>query len=201
MKYLKDPIEKEIVIDKSRFICQLHPVSSIEEIEDILTKIRKEHREANHNCYAYTFDHMRLMKASDDGEPQKTAGVPMLEVLKHHELTDVLAVVTRYFGGIKLGAGGLVRAYTNAVTNALLDATLGYKNEKDVYEVLLPYHLYDTFLYQTKDKAIILDQVFESEIRVILYFNSSNIETLNQFFNNQLNYAFKEKLVVFEPLK
>lgn len=201
MYYLLDSIEKEIVIDKSRFICQLHPVNSLEEIEAILASTRKKHREANHNCYAYIFDRKRLMKASDDGEPQKTAGIPMLEVLKHHDLTDVLVIVTRYFGGIKLGAGGLVRAYTNAVTNALSFGQIAIKHQRQVYELTISYTSYDTFLYQTRDKVTLLDQIFAENITVRLYFNASSMVELNDYFNGKLDYIEKEIIEVLEPLK
>lgn len=109
-------------IKKSNFICTLIPVNSIDEINDQLKQIRKKYYDATHNCYSYILsqkDGTSLIKASDDGEPSQTAGVVILDVLQKNELTNVLAVVTRYFGGIKLGAGGLVRAYSSSTSGAV----------------------------------------------------------------------------------
>ncbi|WP_282022672.1 YigZ family protein [Priestia flexa] len=110
----------EIVIQKSRFICHAKRATTEKEAQDFIQKIKKEHWSANHNCSAYLIgERDQFQKANDDGEPSGTAGVPMLEVLKRKELKDTVVVVTRYFGGIKLGAGGLVRAYSNSVSEGL----------------------------------------------------------------------------------
>jgi len=119
MYYIQAEVKTELVIEKSRFIGQIYIVHSVEEAQATLERVRLLHKEANHNCYAYVIREGKEVKSSDDKEPAKTAGVPILEVLKHHELTDVLCVVTRYFGGVKLGAGGLIRAYTNAAAEAV----------------------------------------------------------------------------------
>ncbi|GAT71877.1 YigZ family protein [Microbacterium hydrocarbonoxydans] len=118
-------VEHELVIKKSRFIAQLAPVSSVEEADAVIAGIRKRYWDARHNCSAMVTGLLGdQARSSDDGEPSGTAGIPMLEVLRRRELTDVVAVVTRYFGGVKLGAGGLVRAYSSAVSEALDLATL-----------------------------------------------------------------------------
>ncbi|HZW83927.1 MAG TPA: YigZ family protein [Candidatus Deferrimicrobium sp.] len=111
--------ETEIIIQKSRFISKVMPVSSETEAKEELEKLRLLHREANHNVYAYRIG--RVERFSDDGEPSGTAGRPVLEVMRKEELDNILVVVTRYFGGILLGAGGLVRAYTQSA-KAGLDA-------------------------------------------------------------------------------
>ncbi|WLR41498.1 YigZ family protein [Bacillus carboniphilus] len=112
--------EHEIIVQKSRFICHIGRVTSEEEAQSFIEKIKKKHRQANHNCFAYLIgEQNHIQKTSDDGEPTGTAGVPMLEVLKKKHLHDTVVVVTRYFGGIKLGAGGLIRAYGSAVSAAL----------------------------------------------------------------------------------
>lgn len=117
---IKDETRHEIVIEKSRFICTLKRVKTEDEAKQFIQEIRKEHYNATHNCTAYIVGEDRMhQKSNDDGEPSGTAGIPMLEVLRKNELTDVAAVVTRYFGGIKLGAGGLIRAYSSAVSEAL----------------------------------------------------------------------------------
>ena len=109
---------QEIVIEKSRFICTLKKVHSEAEAQEFIKSIKKEFWDATHNCSAYIIDDL-AQRSSDDGEPSGTAGIPMLEVLRKNGLTETAAVVTRYFGGIKLGAGGLVRAYSGSVAGAV----------------------------------------------------------------------------------
>ncbi|MCQ5363641.1 YigZ family protein [Anoxybacillus salavatliensis] len=112
--------ETEIIIEKSRFISYVERATTEEEAIRFIQQIKKKHWDATHNCSAYLIgEHDRIQKANDDGEPSGTAGVPMLEVLKKKKLKNTVVVVTRYFGGIKLGAGGLVRAYGKAVTEGL----------------------------------------------------------------------------------
>lgn len=108
---------------RSQFICVLCHVESAEEATEIINRIKKENYEARHNCWAYLLKD-GSKRFSDDGEPQGTAGLPMLDVLEKSGITDVVAVVTRYFGGILLGAGGLVRAYSKAVSMAVNEAQL-----------------------------------------------------------------------------
>ena len=118
-------VEHETVIRKSRFLTRIEPVSSVEQADTVIAAIRKRAWDANHNCTAMVTGLLGdQARSSDDGEPSGTAGIPMLEVLRRRELTDVVAVVTRYFGGVKLGAGGLVRAYSSAVSEALDLASL-----------------------------------------------------------------------------
>lgn len=110
----------ETEIKKSRFICHLFRVAAEDEARVHIEVVRKEHWNANHNCTAWIIgDGMTSQRSSDDGEPSGTAGMPMLEVLRRREVTDTLAIVTRYFGGTMLGAGGLIRAYSGAVSEAL----------------------------------------------------------------------------------
>ncbi|MEB8341968.1 YigZ family protein [Streptomyces endophyticus] len=110
----------ETEINRSRFLCALAPAATEEEAQAFVARVRKEHPTANHNCYAYVIGaDASVQKASDDGEPGGTAGVPMLQMLTRRDMRYVVAVVTRYFGGVKLGAGGLIRAYGGAVGEAL----------------------------------------------------------------------------------
>lgn len=110
----------EIEINKSRFICALAPAATEQEAQEFIQRVRREHATATHNCYAYVIGaDGAIQKANDDGEPGGTAGVPMLQMLLRREVRYVVAVVTRYFGGVKLGAGGLIRAYGGAVGEAL----------------------------------------------------------------------------------
>lgn len=119
------PVDHELVIKKSRFLTHLAPVSSPDEADAVIAEARRRAWDARHHCSAQvTGLRGDRARSSDDGEPSGTAGMPMLEVLRRRELTDVVAVVTRYFGGVKLGAGGLVRAYSSAVSEALDHAAL-----------------------------------------------------------------------------
>ena len=111
--------ETETVVNRSRFICTLYRVATDAEARERISAHRKANWGATHNCTAYVLDDGQAARSNDDGEPAGTAGVPMLEVLRGRDLTDVLAVVTRHFGGVKLGAGGLVRAYGAAVSAAV----------------------------------------------------------------------------------
>lgn len=118
-------VDHELVIRKSRFLTHVAPVTSAEHADEVIADMKKRYWDAGHNCSAQvTGLRGDRARSSDDGEPSGTAGMPMLEVLRRRELTDVVAVVTRYFGGIKLGAGGLVRAYSSAVSEALDEAAL-----------------------------------------------------------------------------
>ena len=112
--------QAELMIQKSRFIGHIKRTETEEEAQAFIQQIKKEHSQATHNCSAYLIgEHDQIQKANDDGEPSGTAGVPMLEVLKKNELKDTTIVVTRYYGGIKLGAGGLIRAYSKSTSEAL----------------------------------------------------------------------------------
>ena len=119
---------QDMEIKKSIFITHILPVNSEEEAQQALADLRKKYKDATHNCYAWRINAERILeKSGDDGEPQGTAGHPMLHVLQMRKLTNVLAVVTRYFGGIKLGAGGLIRAYGRSVSEAIDQAGLARK--------------------------------------------------------------------------
>jgi len=114
------PVEHEIVVTKSRFITTIAPVTSVADADRVIAEVRRRRWDARHNCTAMVTGVLGdQARSSDDGEPSGTAGVPMLEVLRRRGLTDLVAVVTRYFGGVKLGAGGLVRAYSTSVSEAL----------------------------------------------------------------------------------
>ena len=127
---------------KSEFIGNLAPCKTEEEAIAFIQEIRRQHRRATHNCYAYILRDNNITRHSDDGEPSGTAGAPMLEVLKKEELTDVCCVVTRYFGGIMLGAGGLVRAYTNGAKIAVDAAQIKEMRMAEQMRLTLDYSLY-----------------------------------------------------------
>ena len=142
MRTVGGDIEYELVINRSRFICALARVPDEEAARAFVAVRRKAHWNATHNCTAYRVgEDGQVQRSSDDGEPSGTAGVPMLEVLRQRELTDVVAVVTRYFGGVKLGAGGLVRAYGRAVAEAVDAVGTVTLRRLPVITVTVEYHL------------------------------------------------------------
>ena len=137
------PGQAEQIIEKSRFICYVSPASSREEAEEFIDSIRKKHRDATHNVPAMVLgDKMQIQWGSDDGEPQGTSGAPIVQMLVSQGITNVVIVVTRYFGGIKLGTGGLVRAYTSSAKLGLDAAGVGGVYEMEVLEYEMDYASY-----------------------------------------------------------
>lgn len=125
MRTIDKPYFYEQIINRSRFICSLYPINNIQEANQLLTQTRKQYYDATHNCYAYILgDNGEITKNSDDKEPAQTAGIVIYDVLKKNNLTNVLAIVTRYYGGIKLGAGGLIRAYSTSTSQTVNQAEL-----------------------------------------------------------------------------
>ena len=179
---------QENVIEKSRFICTLKKVNSEAEAQEFIKAIKKEFWDATHNCSAYIVDEM-AQRSSDDGEPSGTAGLPMLEVLRKNKLTNTAAVVTRYFGGIKLGAGGLVRAYTNSVAEAVRATGIAQK-------VLVSRF---SFMYDLNDVGKILNILYQQQLfeiadveyglqaKVILKMKDSDKETAEAWLTESLN--------------
>lgn len=179
-------------IKKSDFICTLIPVNSMEEVNEHLKSLRKKYYDATHNCYSYILtdkDNNSIVKASDDGEPSQTAGVVILDVLQKNELTNVLAVVTRYFGGIKLGAGGLVRAYTKSVTEALVNTEI--IEIKKGYKITIEFD-YEQVKYidNLLKNNIILNKEFNDKIIYTFLIEETDLEKLNN-----LNIKHKENIL------
>lgn len=201
LRYIKNYYENTIIINKSKFIGQIYSVSTIDEIQEILKNTRKKYYDATHNCYAYILgDNQEIQKCSDDGEPQKTAGAPMLDVLKKQQMTNILVIVTRYFGGILLGAGGLVRAYSEATAKAL-DISIKYI-KKDVLEIVLPlsYKAYNQVvnldyinivdINYTMDVicTIRIDKEYESKF-------TADINNILQEYDNTYEFELKNELI------
>lgn len=184
MYYLKERIEHKLVIERSEFITIIEPLESMDRIPKILKEVRKKYPKATHYCTAYIFENSQ--GSNDDGEPSGTAGVPMLEVLNKHELTNVFAVVVRYFGGIKLGAGGLIRAYAKSVAQALIDAPLLKQLLTHNYEV--------TFNY---DQIGLIDRLFEGFIQDKTYLTDV---TYTLSFTDNLN-LIEEHRHLFKKMK
>lgn len=170
----------EIVEKKSRFIGHIAHVETEEEALAFLEEIRTRHRMARHNVYAYVLRNGRV-RYSDDGEPQKTAGMPTLEAIQHADLTDVAVVVTRYFGGVLLGTGGLVRAYT-ASAQAAIDAARTVVISKCVEVVTeLPYSLYEQALRVAEAcEARVVDTSFTDAVLITLRMLDGTQEPLVQ---------------------
>lgn len=161
MYVLKENVSNEIIIKKSKFICFLYNVQTEEEIDKILNKLKEEYKGATHYCYAYTLKNKQ--KYNDDKEPSGTAGMPMLDILLKNDLTNTLVVIIRYFGGIKLGAGGLVRAYSNTVTETLKKAEKIEYKEYITIEVETDYENIKKLDYLLKDYEII-EKKFDDKI-------------------------------------
>ncbi|GEK31451.1 YigZ family protein [Kurthia zopfii] len=150
----------ELIISKSRFIAHCSRAESEDEALDFILKIKKEHSSATHNCSAYLIgEHDQIQKANDDGEPSGTAGVPMLEVLKKQGLKDIVVVVTRYFGGIKLGAGGLVRAYGKATTLGIEAAGIVECRLHALIKISVDYTLLGKLEHEIRNSDYLLDRI------------------------------------------
>lgn len=156
---IKENVNAEIVVKKSKFICNLIKAETQEEAEHIIKQIKKKYYDARHNCIAYRIleDEKIIEKSSDDGEPSGTAGGPMLNILQKNNLCNVVVVVTRYFGGILLGTGGLVRAYSDATLEAI---DISQKVEKCLgieAEVEIEYNNLETFKYYCRINNIFIE--------------------------------------------
>jgi len=179
-------------IKKSRFICHVKRVYSEEEARAFIAAIKKEHYKATHNCSAFIIgEKSDIKRTSDDGEPSGTAGVPMLGVLEKHELTNLCVVVTRYFGGIKLGAGGLIRAYAGSVALAIKEIGLVEIKEQAGLRLRLSYSKYQDFTNFLKVQNLEeTDTIFTELVDTTIYIDKNIKETtkrnLTEFFNGKI---------------
>ena len=162
--------EARFIEKKSEFIGYLCPVQTEEQAVAFIEEIRAMHRKATHNCYAYILRENNAARHSDDGEPGGTAGVPIYEVLRKEGLTDVCCVVTRYFGGVLLGAGGLVRAYTKGAKDAVDAAQIKCMAEAVKLAVTVDYGLYGRLAQVFADfDARVEDERFADNVRIVLH--------------------------------
>jgi uncharacterized YigZ family protein len=172
---LAAPATSRVEIKKSVFLGVVAPISGIEAADALIASQRKEHYSARHHCTAMILgEDGEIQRSNDDGEPSGSAGLPMLTVLRHHNLTDVVAVVTRYFGGTLLGVGGLIRAYTDAVNLALEGASFIHYTDGLEFQVVLPFavagdleHLLRT--WASANGAQIADVQYGSDQRVTVH--------------------------------
>lgn len=173
-------------IKKSLFIAQIAPVNSEKEAQDFILSVKKDMRDATHNCSAYRIGIKQIAeRSSDDGEPQGTAGHPMLHVLQTNNLTNVVATVTRYFGGIKLGAGGLTRAYSSSLANALNDSKIIRFTPHQKIILTVNYTFVCAFENYIKDTDIIVtDRLFTDKVKISLLCLTENSNKHIEFFTN-----------------
>ena len=157
----------EIIVKKSKFIATLYEANSKDEAEKILQNVRKKYFDAKHHCYAYIIE--KIEKCSDDGEPSGTAGAPLLTLLKSANLTNVIIIVTRYFGGILLGTGGLVRAYTESAKNAIENAKIVYKDYGIQFEIEISYNNLKEILFICKNLDISIIKIeYQENVKLLL---------------------------------
>ena len=158
----------EITKKKSKFICHAYHVETVEKAEEIIKELRKKYHDARHNCYAYRILKDNVSRSSDDGEPSGTAGTPMLNILEGRELTNILVVVTRYFGGILLGTGGLVRAYSSATTECLENSNIVSQELGLEIKFSISYKELEEVKYQLKNRGInINDIIYDEKVQII----------------------------------
>lgn len=190
----------ELVIKKSRFICSLKRVNSETAAQEFIKEIQAQNKKANHNCFAYMIgDNDQVQRESDNGEPSGTAGVPILESLQLAKLHNVVAVVTRYFGGIKLGAGGLIRAYSNVTTKAIHQAGLVQRIQQATLNITVSYRQHDPLLYYyLKEKQLeIANEQYGANVITSVFVDTDQVKTtiqdLTNRFNDQLEISEGEK--------
>ena len=197
MKIILESKETEIVENKSRFIANIAAVSSEEEAIEFIEKIKKKYYDARHNCYAYIIgDKGDKKKCSDDGEPQRSAGMPMMEVLENQGYFDIAAVVTRYFGGTLLGVGGLIRAYQGALIEGLNASVSGEIHEGFRAKYRFGYDFYGKIKYIAESENIVIeDTLFDETVTISLIFNDSESERLQKKLVEETNANIERLLL------
>ncbi|MQS75846.1 YigZ family protein [Companilactobacillus halodurans] len=179
-------------IKKSRFIAHIAQTFSEAEANDFIQKIREQESGATHNCTAFiVMENVKTERMSDDGEPSGTAGSPILNVLQQQDLLNVTVVVTRYFGGIKLGAGGLIRAYSSTTAEAVKEIGLVENRIQQGYELTIPYHLFDKFNnYAQTEKIQLENKQFAIDVKCEVFLDLDTAEQTEQnirdLFQNQI---------------
>ncbi|MEE1988369.1 YigZ family protein [Limosilactobacillus reuteri] len=183
----------EQTIKKSRFICSIARVSSEEEAQQFIASIQAANKKATHNCFAYMIgDNDQIQRESDNGEPSGTAGIPILESLKLAKIHNVVAVVTRYFGGIKLGAGGLIRAYSNTTTEAIHQAGLVQRIKQAILKITVTYALHDPLLYYLKENNLeVASEEYGVNVETSIYVNETDLKDVKEKLINRFNDQFQ----------
>lgn len=203
---IKEDGQVQEEIKKSRFICHAKRVYSEEEARDFITAIKKEHYKATHNCSAFIVgERSEIKRTSDDGEPSGTAGVPMLGVLENHNLTNVCVVVTRYFGGIKLGAGGLIRAYAGSVALAVKEIGIIEIKEQAGIQIHMTYAQYQEYGNFLKEHNLIeLETNFTDQVDTMIFIDKEKKDGIKadliEFFNGKVTLTDKGLREVEAPV-
>ena len=184
MKTINKIYTSNINIKKSEFICRLFPIKNENEAKEIINEISTKYNDATHNCTAYRIGNHGIY--DDNGEPSGTAGKPILNVLEKNDLSNILAIVTRYFGGIKLGAGGLVRAYSKSVLNTLEEATIVQMSEFQIYELNFPYNHIKNIDNEIRNQNIrIISKDYDENVKyTIALKNKEPTENIEQKYDN-----------------
>ena len=194
---IKEDGQVQEEIKKSRFICHAKRVYNEEEARDFISAIKKEHYKATHNCSAFIVgERSEIKRTSDDGEPSGTAGVPMLGVLENHNLTNVCVVVTRYFGGIKLGAGGLIRAYAGSVALAVKEIGIIEIKEQVGIQIHMTYAQYQEYGNFLKEHNLIeLETNFTDQVDTMIFIDKEKKDGIKadliEFFNGKVTLTDK----------
>lgn len=176
----------EIIINKSKFICSVLPISSEEEAIEFIEKIKKEFKEASHNVYSYTVgQNSNIQRFTDDGEPSGTAGMPVLNVINQENLKNVVVVVTRYFGGVLLGAGGLARAYSKSAKIGLEKGLIVHKKLYHEIYAKIEYTMLGKIENElTKNNFIIKDKTYGESVDIIVLASDEEVERLKNILND-----------------
>ena len=175
---IENNVKNEIIINKSRFITYLYKVKNKDEIANYLNELKKEYKDATHICYAYILDN--IIKYNDDNEPSGTSGLPILEVLKKNNLNYIVCFVIRYFGGIKLGSGGLIRAYSNSCSSCLKKTNI--INLKRLYKIKLTISYQDNkILEKIIDQKNILEKEFKDNINYTILVDNIIKEKIDSY--------------------
>lgn len=185
---IENDIQTEIIEKKSRFIANLFYVENTKQAEEIIKKIKKKYHDAKHNCIAYRVieNEQLIEKSSDDGEPSGTAGIPMLSILQKKELYNILIIVTRYFGGILLGTGGLVRAYSDSLLKALENSNILIKYKSQEIQVEVAYSEFEKFKYYCKKNNINIIKIeYEECIKCIILLDLDKKQYLLKDYNTK----------------
>ncbi|WP_336821880.1 YigZ family protein [Staphylococcus capitis] len=200
---IKEEHQIENIINKSHFIAHIRPVQNEEDAKAFINEIKSSHKDATHNCSAYTIgSEMNIQKANDDGEPSGTAGVPMLEILKKLEIHNACVVVTRYFGGIKLGGGGLIRAYSGAVRDVIYDIGRVELREAVPVTITISYNLTGKFEYELASAPYMLrNQFYTDKVSYQIDVVKEDYEEFIQFLNRNTagNYDLEEEDIKLLP--
>ena len=182
-------VQHELIIKKSKFICSLARTETVEEAQEFIEQVSKKYHDATHNTYAYTLGlNDNQVKASDNGEPSGTAGIPELKALQLMKLKNVTAVVTRYFGGIKLGAGGLIRAYSNSVTEAAQNIGVVKCIMQQLIQFSIPYNRIDEINHYLEENRIsIASQEYTTNVTIQIYLDLDQIQKVEDSLINLLS--------------